>query len=324
MADTSFDPRNRIITVLGGGGFIGRYVCEALFKTGMRVRVAQREPRQAFFLQPLAAVGQLDVVPVDFGRPETLDAVVDGAWGVINLVGVFAGDLARIHVESPARAAAKAAASGAGSFVHISAIGADPASPSLYGKSKGEGEAAVRAAFPRATIIRPSLVFGQEDQLTNRFAGLAARLPVLPVLAPRSRFQPIFVRDLAQAIVAAASEPQVHAGRTYELGGPEVMTMRELNVAITQAAGMSPEIIDVPDFVGEMMSKLGFLPGAPITRDQWLMLQRDNVVGRDQVGLEAFGISGTPMSAVAPDWLGRFRKGGRFAASHRRSQSTAG
>ncbi len=324
MADTSIDWRNRIITVLGGGGFIGRYVCEALFKTGVRVRVAQREPRNAFFLQPLAAVGQLDVVPVSFTRPDSLDAAVDGAWGVINLVGAFAGDLDQVHVRSPARAAQRATAAVAGSFVHISAIGADPQSASVYGRTKGEGETAVRDAFPDATIIRPSLVFGPEDQLTNRFAGLAARLPILPVLAPRSRFQPIFVRDLAQAIVTAATEPQRFAGKTVELGGPEVMTMRELNVAITQAAGLSPEIIDLPDFAGEMMSKLGFLPGAPITRDQWLMLQRDNVVGEGQSGLEVFGITGTPLASVAPDWLSRFRKGGRFAASHRRSQSTVG
>ena len=324
MTDTSSERRDRIVTVLGGGGFIGRYVCEALFKAGVRVRVAQREPRQAFFLQPLAAVGQLDIVAVDYRRPDSIDAAVDGAWGVINLVGAFAGDLDTVHVASPARAAARAAANGAGSFVHISAIGADPASASTYGRTKGEGEAAVKAAFPQATIIRPSLVFGQEDQLTNRFAGLAALLPILPVLAPKSRFQPIFVRDLAQAIATAATEPQRFAGATFELGGPEVMTMRELNVVITKAAGVSPGIVDLPDFVGNLMSKLGFLPGAPITRDQWLMLQRDNVVGEGQRGLEAFGITGTPMSAVAPDWLGRFGKGGRFAASHRRSQSSVG
>jgi uncharacterized protein YbjT (DUF2867 family) len=324
MADTSIDWRNRVITVFGGGGFIGRYVCEALFKTGVRVRVAQRDPRHAYFLQPLAAVGQLDLVSVNFTRPESLDAAVDGAWGVINLVGAFAGDLGRIHVESPARAAARAVASGAHSFVHLSAIGADPAAESIYGRTKGEGEAVVRAASPETVIIRPSLVFGPEDQLTNRFAGLAARLPFLPVLSPTTRFQPLFVRDLAQAVVSAATEPPRFAARTFELGGPDVMTMRQLNAAIMHAAGLSPELIDIPNFAGDLISKLGFLPGAPITRDQWLMLGLDNVVGGEASGLEAFDITPTPLAAVAGEWLGRFRKGGRFASSPRPSQSTAG
>jgi NADH dehydrogenase len=324
MPDPSIDWRNRLVTVLGGGGFVGRYVCEALFKTGARVRVAQRRPRRAYFLQPMAAVGQLDLIPVDFNRPETLDAAVDGAWGVINLVGAFAGDLGRVHATSPRHLAARAAASGATSFVHVSAIGADPAAPSVYGQTKGAGEAAVREAFPNATIIRPSLVFGAEDQLTNRFAGLAARLPFLPVLGSRTRFQPIYVRDVARAIVLAATAPEQFGGRTFELGGPEVMTMHELNAAIAQAAGLTPDIIDLPDIAGEMISKLGFLPGAPLTRDQWLMLKRDNVVGEGAEGISAFGITPTPLSAVASDWLSGYQTGGRFARAHRHSQTTAG
>lgn len=319
MSDPNIDWRERIITVLGGGGFIGRYVCEQLFRTGVRVRVAQRHPRQAYFLQPLAAVGQLDVVRVDMNRPDTLDRALDGAWGVINLVGAFAGDLVRIHADTPARAASLAAAGGAESFVHVSAINADPDSPSIYGATKGKGEQRVREAFLGATIIRPSLVFGQEDQLTNRF-GSMARFKLLPVLAGSRRFQPVFVRDLAQAIVIAATEPNTHRGKTYEVGGPQVMTMRELNAAIANAAGQEPEIIDLPDFVGEAMSRLGFLPGAPLTRDQWLMLQKDNVASGP--GLEAFGIEATPLASVAPDWLGRFRNGGRFA--NRQAQSSAG
>lgn len=321
MRDPKINWRTRIITVLGGGGFIGRYVCEELFKTEVRVRVAQREPRRAHFLQPLAAVGQLDLVAANMGRPETLERAIEGAWGVINLVGVFGGDLERIHVESAGRAAELAARTGAQSLVHVSAINADPAAPSIYGSTKGRGEEAVRAAFPSATIIRPSLVFGQEDQLTNRFAGMA-RLPFLPVIGGKTRFQPVYVRDLAQAIAAAATDPQAHGGQTYEIGGPEVMTMRELNAAIAHAAGQNPDIVDLPDFVGDAMSRLGFLPGAPMTRDQWLMLQKDNVASGP--GLEAFGIRPTPLDAVAPDWLGRFQKGGRFQSGHTRSQSTAG
>lgn len=319
MIDPNIDWRERIIVVLGGGGFVGRYVCEQLMATGVRVRVAQRHPKQAYFLQPLAAVGQLDLVHADMARPATLDPVIEGAWGVINLVGAFGGDLQRIHSDSPARAAELAARLGVESFVHVSAIGADPASASGYASTKGEGERRVREAFPAATIIRPSLVFGQEDELTNRFAGMAKRA-FLPVLAPGTRFQPVWVADLAQAIVAAATDPEEYGGKTFEIGGPQVMTMRELNLEIASAAGLQPNIVELPNSVGNAISKLGFMPGAPLTRDQWLMLQKDNVASGP--GLEAFGIDPTPLAAVAPEWLGRFRKGGRFAS--RRAQASVG
>ncbi|GAA4023087.1 complex I NDUFA9 subunit family protein [Sphingomonas swuensis] len=309
----------RIVTVFGGGGFIGRYVCEALFKTGVRVRVAQRTPRDAFFLQPLAAVGQLDLVRADFTRPDTLGAAVEGAWGVINLVGAFSGKLDAIHGSAPGRIAELAAATGAESLVHVSAIGVSEDSPSTYARTKAAGEAAVRKAYPRASIVRPSVVFGPEDDFTNRFAGMA-RMPFLPVLGGGTRFQPIFARDLGQAIARAALEPERFGGETYELGGPDVFTMAELNAVIAEAAGQSPEILPLPNFVGDAMSRLGFLPGAPITRDQWLMLQKDNVASGP--GLEAFGITPTPLPAVAPEWLGRFHKGGRFAS--RRAQASVG
>jgi NADH dehydrogenase len=311
--------QHRIITVFGGGGFIGRYVCEALFKTGIRVRVVQRTPRNAFFLQPLAAVGQLDLVRADFNRPASLEAAVEGAWGVINLVGAFNGRLDQVHGSAPGTVAELAKAAGAESLVHVSAIGVDRDSPSFYSRTKAEGEERVRAAFPNAVIVRPSVVFGPEDEFTNRFANMA-RLPFLPVLGGKTRFQPIYVRDLGQAIANAALEPERFGGHTFELGGPDVMTMTELNAAIAGAAGKKPEVIELPNFVGDAMSRLGFLPGAPISRDQWLMLQRDNVASGP--GLEAFGIEPTPLAAVAPEWLGRFHKGGRFAS--RRAQSTAG
>lgn len=316
---TASDWRERIITVFGGGGFIGRYVCEALFKSGVRVRVAQRTPRNAFFLQPLAAVGQLDLVRADFTRPDSLEAAIDGAWGVINLVGAFDGKLEEVHGEAPGRIAKLAAAKGANSLVHVSAIGVSADSASRYARTKAAGEAAVRAAYPAATIVRPSVVFGQEDQFTNRFAAMS-RLPVLPVIGGRTKFQPIFVRDLGSAIAKAAQAPERYAGQTFELGGPDVMTMHELNRATATAAGRAPEVIDLPDFVGDAMSRLGFLPGAPLTRDQWIMLQRDNVATGP--GLEAFGITPTPLASVAPEWLDRFHSGGRFAS--RRSQVSAG
>ena len=301
-----------LITIFGGGGFIGRYVCEALLKAGARLRVGTRDPRRAWFLQPLGSVGQVSTVAADLARPATIERAVDGTAAVINLVGIFKGNLEQIHVEG-ARAAAKAAASaGASAFVQVSAIGADPASASTYGRTKGLGEQAVRGAFPKATIIRPSVVFGAEDQFTNRFASMA-RLPVLPVIAPHTRFQPVYVRDLAQAIAAAALDPKAHGGKTYELAGPDAMTMRDLNAAIAGMADQSPELVDVPDFVAAGMAALGFLPGAPLSRDQWLMLQRDNVPSGDLPGFKAFGIAPTPMSAAAPEWLGRFRRGGRFS-----------
>jgi len=300
-----------LITVFGGGGFIGRYVCEVLLKAGARLRVATRDPRRAWFLQPLGGVGQVSTIAADLGRPESIAPAVDGADGVVNLVGIFKGNLDLIHVHGAGKLAAAAKSAGAKAFVHISAIGADPEAESDYGRTKGLGEQAVRAAFPKATIIRPSVVFGPEDNFTNRFAALA-RFPILPVIAPRTRFQPVYVRDLAQAIAAAALDPKTHGGKTYELAGPEAMTMRELNARIAELADQSPGLVDMPDFMASGLALLGFLPGAPLTRDQWLMLRHDNVPSGDHPGFKAFAITPTPIAAAAPEWLGRFRKGGRF------------
>ena len=316
------DRSSTIVTVFGGGGFIGRYVCEALLKAGARLRVAEREPRRAFYLQPLGEMGQVTTFAADLARPETIAAPIAGASAVINLVGIFKGSLHAVHVEGARRAAVAAREAGAAAFVQVSAIGADPGSASEYGRTKGLGEQAVREAFSGATVIRPSVVFGPEDEFTNRFASMA-RLPVLPVIAPRTRFQPIYARDLGRAIAAAALDPKRHGGKTYELAGPDVMTMRDLNLAVAAMAGHKPEIVDVPDFVARVMASLGFLPGAPLSRDQWLMLQRDNVAAKGAPGLQAFGITPTPLAAVAPGWLGRFVKGGRFAPHPTRDSLTA-
>jgi NADH dehydrogenase len=302
-----------IVTVFGGGGFIGRYVCEALLKAGARIRVAERDPRRAFYLQPLGGVGQVTAVMADLRRPSTIDFAVDGADAVINLVGVFGGDLDQIHVEGARRAAAAAKEAGANAFVHISAIGTDADSPSDYSRTKALGEQAVRSAFSKATIIRPSTVFGPEDEFTNRFASMA-RFPVLPVIAPRTRFQPVFARDLGRAISAAALDPKAHGGKTYELAGPEVMTMRDLNEEVARMAGHNPEILDLPNFIASGIALFSaFIPGLPLTRDQWIMLQKDNVASGDAPGFKAFGMTPTPLAAVAPDWLGRYKSGGRFA-----------
>jgi len=273
-----------------------------------------RDPRRAWFLQPLGSVGQASAIAADLTKPATVERAVEGADAVINLVGVFKGDLEAVHVQGAGKLAAAAKKAGAKALVHISAIGVDAESESTYSQTKARGEQAVRAAFPKATIIRPSTVFGPEDDFTNRFAAMAD-LPLLPVIAPRSRFQPVYVRDLARAIADAALAPGVHGGKTYELAGPEAMSMRELNERIAKMAGCTPDLIEVPDFVAAGIAMFGFLPGAPLSRDQWLMLRKDNVPSGKLPGFKEFDITPTPLGAVAPEWLGRFKKGGRFAPS---------
>lgn len=310
-----------LVTVFGGNGFIGRYVCEFLMKAGVRVRVACRNPRSAHFIQPLGQVGQSGFVRADITDRASVERAVDGATAVINLCGVMKGRVQATHVTGARYVAEAAKAVGAKALVHISAIGADPEAEADYGRTKGEGELAVRSAFPKATIIRPSLVFGPEDELTNRLASMGD-LPFLPVIASDRKFQPVYVRDLGQAIARAALDPELHGGKTYEIGGPQVMSMRELNAAVLESTGQKAELVDMPDFAASLLSRFGWVPGSPLTRDQWLMLQRDNVRAKGSTGLEAFGIEPTPFAAVAYEWLGRFHSGGRFAG-HRRTNLTA-
>lgn len=300
----------RIVTVFGGGGFIGHPLVEMLLKEGARVRIAQRHPKRAYDLQPLGGVGQLMFMAADITRPETVARAVEGADAVVNLVGVF-GNMDAVHVAGARNIAEAAAAAGAESLVHLSAIGVSEDSESDYSRTKAQGEAAVRKAFPGATIIRPGVVFGADDDFTNKFAGLA-RFPLVPVVAPTTKFQPVWVRDVAAAIAGAALDPKAHGGKTYEVGGPETMTMRELNEKIADMSGLSPSFIDMPDAASATLAKFGFLPGAPLTRDQWIMLQKDNVAA-DNGWCDAFGIAPTKLETVAPRWLGRFRPGGRFA-----------
>ena len=217
-----------------------------------------------------------------------------------------------VHFEGARNVAQAAKKAGIETLVHISAIGADPKSASNYGRTKGEGEEAVRMAFPKATIVRPSLVFGPEDNLTNRFAGLA-NWPFLPVIAAKRNFQPVYVRDLGKVIAVAALDPRTFGGKTFEIGGPQVMSMIELHRAILELTGQKPEVVELPNLFGTLLSWFGWLPAAPLTRDQWLMLQRDNVPAKGSAGLEAFGIEPTPLAAVGQEWLGRFHPGGKFA-----------
>jgi NADH dehydrogenase len=300
-----------LVTIFGGDGFIGRYVCEFLLRSGVRVRVASRDPRNSYFIQPLGQVGQFGFVQADITDRGSVGRALEGASAAVNLVGVFGRKMQAIHVDGARNVAEGARDGGLEAMVHISAIGADPESPSNYGRTKGEGEEAAREAFAGATIIRPSLAFGPEDNFTNRFAGMA-RLPLLPVIAGKRNFQPVYVRDLGKAIAMAALDPQRFGGKTYEMGGPQRMSMIELHRAILEITGQTPEITPLPDLFGNLLSRFGWLPGAPLTRDQWLMLQRDNVPSGELPGLEAFGIKPTPLAAVAPEWLARLR-GNRFA-----------
>jgi uncharacterized protein YbjT (DUF2867 family) len=306
------DRNEELVTVFGGGGFIGRYVCEFLMKSGERVRVAQRDPRQAYIIQPLGQVGQFGFVKADVTKRDSVRRALRGATAAVNLCGVFGSKMRATHVDGARNVAEAARDEGLDAVVQISAIGASVESQSAYGCTKAEGEVAVRAAFPAATIVRPSLVFGAEDELTNRFAGMA-RLPILPVIAAKRNFQPVYVRDLGRAIAMAALDPQRFGGETYEIGGPQVMSMVELHQAILEITGQQPEITPVPDIFANLLSRLGWLPGAPLTRDQWLMLGQDNVPSGEFAALEAFGIRATPLAAVGYEWLGRFHKGGKFA-----------
>jgi len=307
--------RDSLVTVFGGGGFLGRYVVQALLKAGARVRVAERSPKNAYYLKAQANLGQITYVAADITRPDTLGPALAGADAVVNLVGSFA-DMQRIHVEGAGNLARAATAAGVQAFVHMSAIGADVDSRSAYGRTKGEGEAAVRAGFPKATVLRPSIVFGREDAFINRFAAMIRALPILPVIGGSTRFQPVFAGDVAHAVAQAIGQAKTHAGKIFELGGPQILSMLELQQWIAGHIGRTPVYVEVPDVVaGAMATLTGWLPGAPITRDQWLMLQSDNIVGSKAKGLTALGVDATPLDVVAQDWLLIYRRHGRFGTS---------
>lgn len=304
-----------LVTVFGGGGFVGRYVVEALLRRGARVRIAERSPKNAYYLKAQANLGQITYVPADITQPETLTAAIAGADAVINLVGSFV-DMQRLHVEGAQNIAEAAARAGVRSLVHMSAIGANAQSKSAYGRTKGEGEDAVRKAFPKAVIVRPSIVFGREDAFINRFAALIRALPIVPIIGGKTRFQPVFAGDVGHAVAALVADQAAHGGKTYELGGPQILSMRQMNEWIARQTGRSPLFIDVPDVAAAALATLtGWLPGAPITRDQWIMLQSDNIVSAKARDLSTLGVSATPLDAVARGWLLIYRRHGRFGAA---------
>ena len=303
-----------VATVFGGAGFIGRYVVQRLAARGYVVRVAGRNPAGARFLQTQGSVGQIVPLSAGVAAEGACARAIAGADLVVNLVGILqeskAGDFQRIQAEGAGRIARLAAAAGVERLVHLSAIGADPSSPSQYGRTKAAGEAAVRDAFPAATILRPSLVFGPEDQFFNRFAGLARMLPFMPVVAGASRFQPVYVGDVADAVIAAATREDA-VGKTFELGGPRVASFRELLRFILDTTGHHRPLVDLPAALVKLQVAIGrFLPNPPLTQDQLLMLQRDNVVAAGALGLADLGIAPKALEAVVPGYLQRFRSGG--------------
>ena len=299
-----------VATVIGGSGFLGRYVVKRLAAASHVVRVAVRDPETAMSLRPMGRVGQVVPLYANITADGTLARAIDGADIVVNLVGVLAerraGDFKAMQAEGAGRVARLSAAAGVRHLVQISAIGADPASPSAYARTKAEGEALVRQHFPTATILRPSLVFGPEDQFFNRFASLAMISPIMPVIAGASRFQPVFVGDVADAVRGAIHQPDAW-GQTYELGGPRIMTFREILGWILAQTGRHRPLMAMPDSVARL---LAHIPFSGLTADQLLLLQRDNVANPALPSLAALGVQATPIELVVPAYLARFRKGG--------------
>ncbi|HUQ13861.1 MAG TPA: complex I NDUFA9 subunit family protein [Novosphingobium sp.] len=300
--------------LVGGSGFFGAHLAQELLSRGWRLRIVSRRPERAFRLRPLANLGQVQFVRGDVTRPASLAEAFAGADAAVHLVGAFAGDLDALQGEGAGRIAALAQGGGAQAFVHVSALGARATSDIAYERTKAEGEAAVRATFARATILRPSVLFGEDDKFLNLFAGLIARLPALPVFAPDARLQPLYVDDAAQAVANALEDPARHGGKAYDIAGPEPIAMLELHRRIAAAQARSPGLIALPDAVsGLFATATGWLPGAPLTRDQWALLKRGNVLAGEN-GLKALGVTPRPLSLFLERWMVRYRKHGRFAA----------
>ena len=301
------------IVIFGGSGFLGRYVAQEMLATGARVRIAVRNPLKAQFIKPMGGLGQTQFVTCDIANLGHVNAAIKDADIVINLVGILKGDFQKYHVDGPRNIARACAQQNIAELLHVSAIGADIESASAYGRSRAEGEQVILDTYPNANIVRPSIIFGREDNFLNQFASLISKFPIVPVIGSTTKFQPIFAPDVAKLIHAILRQGSKCAGKIYEAGGPEIITMRGLNEWLAKAIGCNSLFIDMPDFAASAMATLtGWLPAAPITRDQFKMLGRDNIVNPALDGMKVFDIPATPMEIAKQEWLSRFRKNGRF------------
>lgn len=312
--------KNHLVTVFGGSGFVGRHIVRRLAEAGARVRVAVRDTEKAYFLKTCGDLGQVSLVPASLTSEEEVARAVEGADWVVNCVGILYERGARtfkaVHVDGAERIAKAAAKTGAKKLIHLSALGADAASPSSYARSKAAGEAAVRAAFPGAVILRPSVIFGQEDGFFNMFADVARISPVLPFfthIVPHAeggggtKFQPVYVGDVADAAVMALQEDD-RAGQVYELVGPAVYDMRQILEMVLKYTDRTTWICGLPFWVGRIQALfLQFLPTPLLTPDQVRLLEVDNVADGTQPGLEDFGIAPTTAESIVPTYLRRFR-----------------
>jgi uncharacterized protein YbjT (DUF2867 family) len=304
--------RNKLVTVFGGSGFIGRYVVQRLAIRDARIRVPSRTPNRQRHLQPMGSPGQIVTEVVDLGDEERLAGYLQGVDYVVNLIAILherrAGQFEAVHADLAGRIARAAAAAGASRLVHISAIGADPGSTSAYARTKAAGEEAVRAGFPSATLLRPSVVFGPEDDFLNRFAAMARLLPALPLIGGgRTRFQPVYVGDVADAVMAALERDDV-AGQTYELGGPGIYSFEQLMRWLLKTLGRKRLLLPLSFNLAAVQGRfLEYLPTPPLTRDQVELLKYDNVVTDKANTLSDLGVRPTPMELVAPGYLVRYR-----------------
>jgi uncharacterized protein YbjT (DUF2867 family) len=300
---------DKLVVLVGGSGFLGTRVAQELLRRGARLRIAARRPERAFHLRPLANLGQIQFVRCDVKDPRSVEAGLQGAHAVAYLVGTFGKGQRALQADGAALAARAAAAQGADAFIYVSAIGADPQSDSGYASTKGLGEQQVREAFPKATILRPSVLFGEDDKFVNLFAGLIAHLPALPVFGGEARLQPLFVDDAAEALANALAYPSKHGGKIFELAGPEVVSMAELHRRIANAQGRKRGLVMVPDALAGIFAAL---PGTPMNQDQWRLLKSGSVASGALPGCAELGIRPRPLGLFLDRWMTRFRKHGRF------------
>lgn len=316
---------SKLVTIYGGSGFVGRYIARRMAKEGWRVRVAVRHPNDALFVKPYGVVGQVEPVACNIRDDASVRAVMKGADAVVNCVGILnrAGrnTFDSVQAQGAGRIARIAAGEGVANLVHLSSIGADAGSDSEYQRTKAAGEAAVLAAYPSAVILRPSIIFGNEDGFFNRFAAMTRMGPILPVVGADTRFQPVYVDDVAQAAVLGATGRA--AAGVYELGGPDVDTFRGLMGRMLSVIQRRRLVLNIPFFVAGIMGgaldlvqtlTAGIVKNGMITRDQVRNLRQDNVVSPTARGLADLGITPTAMGAVLPEYLWRYRPSGQYAA----------